>query len=149
MFHQNCVTCPSIRTDPGIPPPGYSATPRTRVYGPGISTHTGAGDTVWQPILNLYNWLVYNLRKVLLTGVPRGYILWPLLLFIRMNDSPLVTNYFTFIIHADGTTLFINYSILLNPSNLKWSLINGGFLKVKDWFETNRVCLTASKIHDI
>ena len=25
MFCQNCVTCPSIRTDPGIPPPGYSA----------------------------------------------------------------------------------------------------------------------------
>ena len=41
MFCQNCVTCPSIRTDPGIPPPG-------------IRTHTGAGDTVWQPILNLY-----------------------------------------------------------------------------------------------
>ena len=31
MFCQNCVTCPSIRTDPGIPPPGYSATPHTRV----------------------------------------------------------------------------------------------------------------------
>ena len=55
MFCQNCVTCPSIRTDPGIPPPGYSATPRSRVKGPGIRTHTGAGDTVWQPILNLYN----------------------------------------------------------------------------------------------
>ena len=31
MFCQNCVTCPGIRTDPGIPTPGYSATPRTRV----------------------------------------------------------------------------------------------------------------------
>ena len=30
-----CVACPSIRTDPGIPPPGYSATPRTRVRDPG------------------------------------------------------------------------------------------------------------------
>ena len=38
----NCVTCTSIRTDPGIPPPG-------------IRTHTGASDTVWQLILNLYN----------------------------------------------------------------------------------------------
>ena len=26
-----------------------------RVKGPGIRTHTGAGDTAWQPILNLYN----------------------------------------------------------------------------------------------
>ena len=31
MFFQNCVTCPSIRTDAGIPLPGYSAGPRTRV----------------------------------------------------------------------------------------------------------------------
>ena len=37
MFCQNSVTCPSIGTDPGI------------------RTHTGAGDTVWQPILNLYS----------------------------------------------------------------------------------------------
>ena len=28
-----CVTCPIMSTDPGIPPPGYSATPRTRVVG--------------------------------------------------------------------------------------------------------------------
>ena len=56
MFCQNCVNCSSIRT--GIPPPVYSATPRTRVKGPGIRTHTGAGDTVWQPILNLYNWVL-------------------------------------------------------------------------------------------
>ena len=49
-----CVTCPSMSTVPGIPPPGYSATPRTRVWGTGNRTHTGAGDTVWQPILNLY-----------------------------------------------------------------------------------------------
>ena len=31
MFCQSCVTCPSIRTDPEIPPPGYEAQPRTRV----------------------------------------------------------------------------------------------------------------------
>ena len=44
----------SVRV-PGNPPPGYSASPRTRVKGPGIRTHTGAGDTIWQPMLNLYN----------------------------------------------------------------------------------------------
>ena len=36
------------------PTTGYSAAPRTRVVGPGIRTHTGAGDTVWQPLFNLY-----------------------------------------------------------------------------------------------
>ena len=52
MFCQNCVTSPSIRTDPGIPPPGYSALPRR---DPGIRPHTGTFDRVWQPILNLYS----------------------------------------------------------------------------------------------
>ena len=40
MFCQNCITFPSIRMDPTIR---------------GIRTHTGAGDTVWQLTLNLYN----------------------------------------------------------------------------------------------
>ena len=40
---------------PGSHHPGTRLAPRTRVVGPGIRTHTGAGDTVWQPILNLYN----------------------------------------------------------------------------------------------
>ena len=52
-----------MSTDHGIPPPGYSASPRSQVKGPGIRTHTGAGDTVWQPILNLYN----IMRKASLT----------------------------------------------------------------------------------
>ena len=52
---QHCVTCLAIRTDPGIPPPGYSASPRARVSGPGTRTDTGAGDTVWQPTPNLYS----------------------------------------------------------------------------------------------
>ena len=50
MFCHNCVTCPSICKDP-----------TTWVLGcasyPGICTHTGAGDTVWQCILYLYNTL--------------------------------------------------------------------------------------------
>ena len=56
MFCQNCVLFPSRCTDPMIPSPEYSSSPRTRVKGPdGFRTHTGAGDTVWQPIFNLYN----------------------------------------------------------------------------------------------
>ena len=31
MLCPNCLTCPSIRTDPEIPPSGYSVAPRTRV----------------------------------------------------------------------------------------------------------------------
>ena len=50
-----CVTCPSMSTDPGSLNLG---TRRSRVPGwrdPGIRTNTGAGDTVWQPMRNLYN----------------------------------------------------------------------------------------------
>ena len=46
-------------------PPGYSAAPRTQVKGSGIRAHTGSGDTVWQPILNLYDIAqVYRLSAV-------------------------------------------------------------------------------------
>ena len=72
---------------------------------------------------------IHTSQTVILMGVPRGCIRGPLLFLIHMNFIPIVINYFTFILHADGTTLFINYSILLIPSNLKWTLINGGFLK--------------------
>ena len=40
----------SICTLPGIPLPGYSASHHMQVYRPGIHTHSGAGDTAWQPI---------------------------------------------------------------------------------------------------
>ena len=48
QFCQNCVTCPSIRADPRIPPPSYSASPRTvSEWWDLISLLTQYG-TVWQ-----------------------------------------------------------------------------------------------------
>ena len=54
-----------------------------------------------------------NMQKVS-TGVPHGSILGPLLFLIYINDFPLASTHFNFIMYADDTTL---YSTIESPNN--------------------------------
>ena len=84
--------------------------------------------------------------KQILTGVPQGSIIGPLLFNIFINDVVKACGKFAFILYADATTLNATLDCFGKNTYEIENSITYELQKVFKWFDVNKLCLIVTKL---
>ena len=83
--------------------------------------------------------------KPVLTGVPQGSIIGPLLFNTFINDIVKASQKFAFILYADDTTLnFTLDSFGNDPEEIQNSIVRE-LKNIFKWLDVNKLCLNVTK----
>ena len=88
---------------------------------------------------------VRSTMKQVLTGVPQGSIIGPLLFNISINNIVKACDKFAFILYADDTTLNSTLDCFGKITDEIENSITYELQKVFKWFDVNKLCLNVSK----
>ena len=81
----------------------------------------------------------------IVTGVPQGSILDPLLFLLYINDFPLSSNFYKFIMYADDTTLYSQFDNARMANHDIELEINTELTNINDWLKINKLALNINK----
>ena len=81
----------------------------------------------------------------IISGVPQGSILGPLLFLIYVNDIPNSSKLLNFILFADDTNIVYSHK----DKHLLFNILNIELVKVSNWFKLNKLSLNITKTNYI